>query len=289
MERLVRTRGRLTLWTESFGSPADPAVLLVMGATAQGIAWPDRLCRLLAESGYRVIRYDHRDTGKSSKLDYDRSAYDLSDLAEDAADVITALALAPAHVIGQSVGGMVAQLLAVQDPHLVRSLVLLSGSPDANGDVHLLPATGLPGPRQPMLDHVAALTEDPPTTTPAKIEAAVAGWRVLVGPTAPFAEPYWRDLVERSMRRTENPDAAGHHLRALDRTPPFTDRITGIRVPTLVIHGKRDDVFPVEHGRALRRAITTARLLELDNLGHIFPPQWCSAVHALLLEHLRHA
>lgn len=289
MERLVRTQDGLALWTESFGEPADPAILLVMGGTAQGIAWPDDLCRRLVGSGYRVVRYDHRDTGMSSKTDYERFPYDLSALAADAADVITGLGLAPAHVVGQSMGGMVAQLLALRDPCLVRSLVLLSCSPDANADVSLAPETGLPGPRQAMLDHVAALTEAPPTTPLDHVMAAVAGWRVLVGPTAPFSEPYWRDLVERSKRRTDDPEAAGNHLRALDRTPPLTARIGAIRVPTLVVHGRQDNVFPVEHGRALCRAIANARLVELDDMGHIFPPQWCSDVHALVLEHLRRA
>jgi pimeloyl-ACP methyl ester carboxylesterase len=286
MERLITTRDGLTLWTESFGDPADAAILLVMGGTAQGIVWPDELCRLLAASAYHVVRYDHRDTGRSSKCDHD---YDLSALAADAADVVAGLGLGPAHVVGQSLGGMAAQLLALQHPELVRSLVLLSSSPDANGDVSLLPETGLPGPLRPMLDRVAELTANPPTTREAKLDAAVAGWRVLVGPAAPFSEPYWRELVERAMRRAGEPDTAGQHLRALDRTPPLTARIGGIEVPTLVVHGEQDPVFPVEHGRELCRAIDGARLVELAGLGHIFPPQWSTIIHRLVLEHLRQA
>ncbi|MFI1889377.1 alpha/beta fold hydrolase [Streptomyces jumonjinensis] len=284
MERSIITRDGLTLWTEAFGDPADPAILLIMGGTAQGIVWPDELCWMFADSACHVVRFDHRDTGRSSKCEY---GYDLSALAEDAADVITGLGLAPAHVVGQSVGGMAAQLLALHHPVLVRSLVLLSSSPDANGDVNLPPVSGLPGPLRPMLDLAAALTVNPPATREARLEAAVAGWRVLVGPAAPFREPYWRDLVERAMRRAPEPDTAGQHLRALDRTPPLTARIAGIRVPTLVVHGGQDPVFPVEHGSELVRAIAGARLVEIAGLGHIFPPEWSATIHALVLEHLR--
>ncbi|MCL9792920.1 alpha/beta fold hydrolase [Frankia sp. AgKG'84/4] len=277
------------IWTESFGRPADPAILLVMGGPAQGIAWPDALCRRLADSGYLVVRYDHRDVGLSTKTDFRVSCYDLSTLAGDAADVITGLGLASAHVVGQSAGGIVAQLLALDEPSLVRSLVLLSCSPDANGDVHLPPRTGLPGPGQPLLDHVAGMTDDPPTTRAARVAAAVRGWRVFVGTGAPFSETYWRDLVERSMRREAGSDLGGNHLRALDRTPPLTARIGAIQVPTLVVHGRRDDVFPLAHGEALAGAIAAARLMVLDDLGHIFPPQWCPLVHGLVTRHLREA
>jgi pimeloyl-ACP methyl ester carboxylesterase len=274
------------LWTESFGRSADPAILLVMGGPAQGITWPDALCRMLADSGYRVVRYDHRDVGLSTKTDSRLSCYDLSTLAGDAADVITGLGLASAHVVGQSAGGIVAQLLALEEPSMVRSLVLLSCSPDANGDVHLPPLTGLPGPERPLLDHVAALSDNPPTTGAARVAAAVRGWRVLVGAGAPFSETYWRDLVERSMRREAGSDLGSNHLRALDRTPPLTARIGAIRVPALVVHGRRDTVFPLAHGEALAREIAAARLVVVDELGHIFPPQWCPLVHGLVTRHL---
>ncbi|WP_055492178.1 alpha/beta fold hydrolase [Streptomyces sp. TP-A0356] len=134
MERPITTRDGLRLWTETFGSRRDPAVLPGIGGTAPGIVWPDELCRLLAVDGYFVARYDHRDTGRSGKSD---GEYDLSAPASDAAEVIAGLGLGRAHVVGPSFGGMVAQLLALDRPELVWSLVLLSSSPDANGDVWL--------------------------------------------------------------------------------------------------------------------------------------------------------
>ncbi|MFD7442870.1 alpha/beta fold hydrolase [Streptomyces sp. NPDC059909] len=286
MERSITTKDGSRLWTETFGHPADPAILLVMGGTAQGIVWPDVLCELLAADGFFVVRYDHRDTGKSSKSDGD---YDLSALAADAADVIVGLGLAAAHVVGQSVGGMVAQLLALHRPELVRSLVLLSSSPDANGDVRVPPRTGLPGPRRPMLERAARLTASPPSGPREQFAAAVDGWRVLLGPTVAFDRSYWEGLVKRVMRRSVAPDTAGHHLAALDRTPPLTARIGAIDVPTLVVHGEQDPVFPLEHGRELCRAIPRARLWRIAGMGHIFPPHWAPVIRSLIVDHLRAA
>jgi pimeloyl-ACP methyl ester carboxylesterase len=279
MRQLVTTRSGLELWTETFGRATDPAMLLVMGATAQGIVWPDALCRSLADSGYRVVRYDHRDTGQSSSVDFAAAPYDVSDLAADAADVIVSLDLGPTHVVGLSVGGMVAQLVALTAPALVRSLVLLSSSPDANGDVHRAPSSGLPAPHQPMLDHVAWISRNPSASA---LDVAVRGWKVLVGPGAPFDEVYWHDVVTRSHARARCPQSAGNHLVALDRTPSLLDRLGSLRVPTLVVHGTNDHVLPIEHGRALAGAIPGARLVEVPGLGHTFPPEWIDRLHALI-------
>ncbi|GGK77211.1 alpha/beta fold hydrolase [Streptomyces flaveus] len=284
MERPIATRDGLRLWTEAFGSRDDPAVLLVMGGTAPGIVWPDELCRLIAADGYLVVRYDHRDTGRSGKSD---GAYDLSTLAADAADVIAGLGLGSAHVVGQSAGGMVAQLLALDRPELVRSLVLLSSSPDANGDVRLPPSTGLPGPRRPMLERAARLAASPPEGPEACLAAAVDGWQVLVGASVPFDRVYWVDLVRRVMSRGDGPDTAWRHSAALDRTPPLTGRIATLEVPTLVVHGEQDPVFPLEHGEELRRVIPQARLWRIAGMGHIFPPHWSSTIRSLVVDHLR--
>ncbi|MFF4957318.1 alpha/beta fold hydrolase [Streptomyces sp. NPDC001222] len=284
MERPITTRDGLRLWTETFGSRRDPALLLVMGGSVPGLVWPDELCRLLAADGYFVVRYDHRDTGRSGKSD---DEYDLSVPASDAAEVIVGLGLGRAHVVGQSFGGMVAQLLALDRPELVRSLVLLSSSPDANGDVWQPPRTGLSGPRPPMLERVARLTASPPCGPEESLAAAVDGWRVLVGPLVPFDRAYWEDLVRRVMAHGVLPDTSGRHLTALDRTPPLTDRLPALDVPTLVVHGEQDPVFPPDHGEELRRVIPRARLWRIAGMGHIFPPHWSSTIRDLIVDHLR--
>src|SRR4051794_26280381 len=113
MQRFVTTRGGLRLWTETFGDRAAPPVLLIMGGMAQGVMWPDGFCQELAGAGHLVVRYDHRDTGRSSTVDIAADPYDLTHLAEDAADVLWEVVGGPAHVVGQSAGGMMAQLLAL--------------------------------------------------------------------------------------------------------------------------------------------------------------------------------
>ncbi|MEV5143595.1 alpha/beta fold hydrolase [Streptomyces sp. NPDC052727] len=284
MERSITTQDGLILWVETFGNRCDPAVLLVMGATAPGIVWPDELCRLLAAAGYYVVRYDHRDTGRSGKS---ADEYDLTTMAADAAAVISGLRTGPAHVVGQSAGGMVSLLLALGRPELVRSLVLLSSSPHANADTRPSPRSARPGPRQPVSERTARDRSSPPTAPRERRATAVEGWRTLVGPAALFDRVYWEDLVERVAARSCEPDTSGRHVTAMDRTPPLTSRITALDVPTLVVHGEQDPVFPLEHGEALHRAIPRARLRRIAGMGHIFPPHWSSMIGALIVDHLR--
>ncbi|MDI9886792.1 alpha/beta fold hydrolase [Streptomyces sp. HNM0645] len=268
MEKSIPADDGLLLWAETFGNRRDPAVLLVMGATAPGIVWPDELCRLLASAGYYVVRYDHRDTGRSGKSG---AEYGLSTMAADAAAVIAGLDAGPAHVVGQSAGGTVSLLLALGRPELVRSLVLLSSSPSAGAGIRQ-PRTG------------------PPAAGPEERRAmALEGWRGLVGPAAQFDRAYWADLVDRIAAHSREPDTSGRNLTAMARTPALTSRITALQVPTLVVHGEQDQIFPVEHGEELRRAIPGAQLRRVPGMGHIFPPHWSSTIGALIVGHLRRA
>ncbi|MFF8554246.1 alpha/beta fold hydrolase [Streptomyces sp. NPDC015501] len=284
MERAIAADDGLHLWAETFGDRHDPAVLLVMGATAPGLVWPDELCRLLAAAGYHVVRYDHRDTGRSGKS---AAAYDLSTLAADAAAVLAGLGTGPAHVVGQSAGGMVSLLLALGRPGLVRSLVLLSSSPGADAGPPR-PRTGPPDPSGPQAGPPGtAARERRAAGAEARRATAVEGWRGLVGAAVPFDRAYWTDLVDRVAEHSREPDTSSRHLTAMARTPALTARLTALRVPTLVVHGEQDPVFPVEHGEALCRAIPDARLRRIPGMGHIFPPHWSSTIGALIVDHLR--
>ncbi|MFJ3644494.1 alpha/beta fold hydrolase [Streptomyces murinus] len=282
MERSIPADDGLLLWAETFGNRCDPAVLLVMGATAPGIVWPDDLCRLLASAGYYVVRYDHRDTGRSGKSS---TEYDLSTMAADAAAVIAGLDAGPAHVVGQSAGGMVSLLLALGRPGLVRSLVLLSSSLGANAGARQ-PRTEPPDSHAPTAEP-SAQAGLPAAGHEERRAAAVEGWRGLVGPAALFDRAYWADLVDRVAVHSREPDTSGRHLTAMARTPALTSRIASLQVPTLVVHGEQDQIFPVEHGEELRRAIPGAQLRRVPGMGHIFPPHWSSTVGALIVGHLR--
>jgi pimeloyl-ACP methyl ester carboxylesterase len=300
MESSIPAQDGLPLWAETFGDRRRPAVLLVMGATAPGIVWPDELCQLLAAAGYFVVRYDHRDTGRSGRSGGSGRSdgeYDLSTMAGDAAAVIAGLGVGPAHVVGQSAGGMISLLLALERPELVRSLVLLSTSPDANTDVRLSPCAGLPGPCEPVperLARAAPVPERVPSPGASSLAApeertgtTVESWRELVGPAAPFDQAHWTDLVERVAAHSRGPDTSGRHLTAMSRTPPLTGRLGALDVPTLIVHGEQDPVFPVEHAEVLHRAIPRARLRRILRMGHIFPPEWSALIGGLITGHLR--
>ena len=259
------------IWAEERGEGTP--LVLVMGANASGITWPEALVDALARR-HQVIRYDHRDTGLSTIVDYESHPYGLADLAGDALAVLDSHGLTSAHVVGASMGGMIAQWLAVHAPARVRSLTLLSstpmdydpgprwrraerGEPAEPGD--------LPPPAPRFLRHLADAAGTPPG-----VESDVALFRVMSGDVLPFDEPAARDALERCWARTTDPAAAGNHQRACVRMSP--DRLvplTAITAPSLVIHGDQDPIYAVRHGEALAAAIPGARLEIVPGMGHV--------------------
>ncbi len=267
----IAARSGYQLCFDSFGEQSNLALLMIMGGNAPRFAFSDQLCQALASHGNRVVRYDHRGAGESSPVDWPAQAYQLDDLADDAADVIESLGLAPACVFGVSTGGAVAQLLALHRPELVRSLVLMSTSPDYNVDPAKPPQTGLPLPKQEWVSLLAGMANNPPTDLAA---AYLRSWRVTVGPAASFEHDYWAALIQRTLRLPANPAPALHQGPAVDAAPPRTEQLARIAAPTLVIHGLQDVVLPPAHGRALAAAIPGAELVEVSELGHMFDPSF---------------
>lgn len=271
-ERFV-TSGTLRLWTERAGHPDHPALLLIMGSAAQGISCPDSLVARLVARGVQVIRFDHRDTGRSSVVDFDAHPYAIADLAADCLAVLDDYGLPAAHLAGASMGGMIAQWLAVHEPARVRSLTLLTSSPMgyrpgpawARAQAGEPPAPGdLPPPSPRFLAHLAA-------GMPPGVESDVALFRVFNGPVRPFDEPAARAMLESALSRATDPAAAGHHHRAGQTFAP--DRLaplSSITAPTTIVHGDQDPVFPLGHGAALAAAIPGARLHVVPGMGHVF-------------------
>ncbi|MBO3741878.1 alpha/beta fold hydrolase [Actinoplanes flavus] len=260
MTETMVTAGPLRLWTERTGDPGRPAVLLIMGSSAQGYSCPDTLVDRLVDRGVQVIRYDHRDTGLSSVVDVDRHPYGLSDLAADALAVLDAYRLPSAHIAGASMGGMIAQWLGVHAPDRVRSLTLLSTSPMGArpGD--------LPPPADRFLEHLADTAGDPPG-----VDADVALFRVMNGDVRPFDEPACRAMLERCWARAVDPSAAAHHgLIARMAGPDLRTPLSTITAPTTIVHGDRDPVVPLAHGEALAAAIPHAELHVVPGMGHVY-------------------
>jgi pimeloyl-ACP methyl ester carboxylesterase len=248
------------LCTESFGDPRDPAVLLVMGIGASMLWWESGFCRQLAAGGRFVIRYDHRDTGRSVTYEPGRPPYNGADLVADAVGILDAYGIAVAHVVGVSAGGAYAQLLAIGFPDRILSLTLISTSPATAVERRL------PPPTERFSDFLASAEVDW-SERRSVVDYLVGYQRTLAGGARPFDEAAWHGLVRRDVERARDIAASQNHTLISDGDVP-SDPVSSIAVPTLVIHGIADPLFPLAHGEALAEEIPGAKLLILERAGH---------------------
>ena len=286
-ERTVRANG-IEIWCEDFGSRRDPALLLVMGAGGQGILWPDDFCAGLAAAGRYVIRYDNRDTGQSTCVDFAKSPYTLGDMARDAVGLLDALEVERAHVAGASMGGMIAQTLALEHPGRLRTLTSIMSSPLGRSGMEgiLNPAAAkLPGPAPKVMEVLQAGMASPPRTREERIAQAVRLWRALAGSGEPFDEAAVREREARVFARAKDPDASQNHQLAIGASPDRTDALRGVRIPALVIHGSDDPILPLAHGRATAEAIPGAKLLVIEGMGHDIPAKAAKRIAQAIVEH----
>lgn len=268
------------LCAEAFGDPGDPAILLIAGASCSMDWWAEGLCARLAAGSRLVIRYDHRDTGRSTHYGVGAPSYDLADLAADALRVLDRFGVAAAHVVGISLGGMIAQRLALEHPERVGSLTLMSTSPAGPG-----------GPRNPDLPPMSAelmarfAQPGPPVDwddPAAAIEGILAIQRSFAGSCA-LDEAWVRALAGRVFDRTASMAASMTNHGLIDHGEPIRSRLAEVVAPTTVIHGTEDPLFPFGHAEALAREIPGARLVPLPGVGHQMPPaaHWDVVVAAI--------
>ena len=248
------------LCIEPYGDPADPPILLVMGIGGSMLWWEEGFCRMLADGGRFVIRYDHRDTGRSVTYEPGRPEYSAADLVADAAGVLDACCIRAAHVVGVSGGGAFAQLLALDHPDLVLSLVLISTSPATPDE------RGLPSATE-RYRRFLATAEVEWSDVESVTEYLVEYSRTLAGGQRPFDEAAIRELVRRDVERAHSIAASQNHGAILEGEVS-REPLSSIAVPTLVIHGTADPMFPLEHGQALAEEIPGASLLTLEGAGH---------------------
>lgn len=272
-EEVLTDVGRgISLCHQSFGDPDDPAVLLIMGLGVQMIAWPDEFCEGLAGRGFHAVRFDNRDAGRSTKgggvapglrhLALRRAvkgAYSLDDMALDARGLLEALDLAPAHVVGASMGGMIGQLLAINHPDVVRSLT------------SIMSTTGGLFVGQPSPVILRKLLRPPPTSRDQVPDHAEALFRVIGSPPPHLDTATIRKQALRSFDRGFNPAGTARQMGAIVATPNRARALGRVTAPTTVIHGKRDRLVPISGGRATARAIPDARLVEIEGMGHDLP------------------
>lgn len=284
---------------ETFGNPQHPAVLLIMGLGMQMIGWPDPFCEALAADGYHVVRFDNRDIGLSSHLDHlgkpnilwqiarhklrlpVKAPYSLADMAHDALGLLDGLGIPQAHVVGVSMGGMIAQLLTAHAPQRALSLSSIMSTSGARG---------LPGPTPRAR---AALLSRPPSHAyrleqrDRLVEHYLSTVRIIGSPGFPMSDDAHRARIRRWLERSIHPEGVLRQLLAVASASDRTLLLQGIERPTLVLHGKEDPLVPVACGRDTAAKIRGARLVEVPGMGHDLPPGVCYIMANELVQHFR--
>lgn len=273
-ERMIQANG-VEICTEAFGDAAHPPLLLIMGATASMVWWPDEFCRMLAARGRYVVRFDNRDTGRSTTCELGHPNYSMDDLVNDTLAVLDAYGIGSAHLVGMSLGGMISQIIAIGQPVRARSLTLIASSIFGQDD------PSLPGIERKVIVHHAAGWKLDWDNEHAAVDFMAHGWRLLGGSANPYDESLIRGIAEREFRRARSlPSMLNYTL--LKGGEQWYNRTGEITQPTLVIHGTDDPVLPYPHGVALARSIQGATLLTLDGAGHeLHPNNWDEMADAI--------
>lgn len=278
----------IELCYEIFGAPDAEPLVLIMGLGAQMIHWDDEFCQQLAGRGFRVIRFDNRDIGKSTRLTGGKplramdliklrlfkiapeAPYKLWDMANDVVGLLDTLGIKKAHIVGASMGGMIAQEIAMQHPDRVLSLTSIMSS------------TGNPKLPQPTREASAILLAPPPATKAEYIERFGQTWKVLRAGSFPQDEAKDPERAEATYARGLNPAGVGRQLRAILASGNRKDRLRSVKAPTLVIHGTVDPLVRVEAGKDTAASIPGAKLLLIDGMGHALPiPMWPAIINGI--------
>jgi pimeloyl-ACP methyl ester carboxylesterase len=283
----------IVLAYETFGPPGGEPLLLISGTGAQMLIWPEGFCTALVDRGFRVARFDNRDTGLSTHLTGASAPgwltamlrpsavpYRLHDMADDAVAVMDALGWPDAHVVGASLGGMIAQALAIRHPGRVRTLTSIMSTPSAR--IATMPTLAA-------IRALARAAGTPVTSPDQAADRAVALKRIIGSPGYPLDEDMVRDIAARSFQRhpdAEQAERDDQRQRAAviasgDRRPA----LAGLRIPALVIHGEQDPVIRARGGRATARAIPGARLVTYPGMGHDLPAALWPSIVAEITAH----
>ena len=275
-EEMLSVNG-VEICAESFGDAGDPTLLLVMGSAASMDPWESELCERLAAGSRRVIRYDHRDTGRSVAYEPGAPTYSGADLVADIVGVLDAYGVDRGHLVGESMGGALAQVAALDHPGRLASLTLIATSPAG-------PAPDLPPMTAEALERFSGIPAPDWSDRGAVLDYIVASARACASPTEPFDEAATRELAAAVVDRSTNVESSFTNHELIDGTilaRPFGD----LAAPTLVIHGTDDPVFALGHGEALAREIPGASLLVLDGVGHEHPRRAWDRIVPAVLDH----
>ena len=286
----------LSLEYESLGDSRHPVILLVMGLGVQMVLWPDELCRSLVDQGFRVVRFDNRDIGLSQHLDHlgvpnlmweslkhrmglkVNAPYTVHDMAADTTGVLDALGIESAHIVGVSMGGMVAQRVALASPQRVRSLASIMSSSGARY---------LPGPKPHVLR--ALLSRPAGSGEDAIVSHYVKLFKVIGSPGFPVEEAALRERILTGTRRSFHPAGTLRQMTAIAADANRADELPRIQARTLVLHGKDDPLVPMACGHDTARRIPGAGFITIPGMGHDLPPGVVERLLEPLVPHLQAA
>jgi pimeloyl-ACP methyl ester carboxylesterase len=290
-EQLVATNN-IDINYDSFGNKSHPAIILIMGLATQMIYWDEQFCKLLASQGYWVIRFDNRDNGKSTWLDsipppsslalltnavFKRplgAVYLLSDMMKDTVGLLDALHLESAHIVGASMGGMIAQEIAINHPHRVKSLT------------SIMSTTGNKRLPKPSTAFSFKMLKRPPKDVNKAVTYGMHVWRMIQGDHYPFDQQKVLGLITRALQRGFNPAGNTRQLAAILDSPDRTEALNTLTVPSLILHGEDDPLVLVDCGYATAKAIPNAKIKTYPGMGHTIPSQLYDDITKQILEHI---
>ncbi|MFH1254527.1 MAG: alpha/beta hydrolase [bacterium] len=274
-EKIISTPTKIHIYTEHFGNKSTPAILLISGAMASARFWIDEFCQQLAEAGYFVIRYDHRDMGLSSAIDYAKKPYDLNDLTNDAIAILDAYGINKAHIVGHSMGGAIAQLLALEHPSKVASMTLISSSILSNPELNQQEKASLE-------KTWSVMTQNKPTKDYIQsVDGFLKSYDYLHGTITMdknIAQQYIKDMYERTLpehlewfeKFSAGVEPLHNHVKAQQNMPDRTQDLKNIKVPAFVIHGEMDCLaFPRIIKEYCADLIPNAKMQTIPGMGHM--------------------
>jgi pimeloyl-ACP methyl ester carboxylesterase len=268
--------GDVELFYEAFGSRDDPALLLVNGLGSQCITYREEWCEKFAAEGFRVIRFDNRDVGLSSKLDDAAVPYTPSDMAADAVAVLDAAGVDRAHVMGVSMGGMIVQTMAIEHPDRLLSIT------------SVMSTTGDPDVGNPAPDALRLILSPPPTSRDDYIARHLEAARTWGSPAC-YDEPRLTDNAAEAYDRCFYPEGQARQMTAIIAAGNRTVALGDVRLPALVLHGDADRLVDPSGGRRTAEAIPGARFVLIEGMGHDYPPEYWDRLVSLVTEHARAA